>query len=94
MILPDVSLITKENYPKLFECLETVFNDMGAQAGHSNYSIPMQSKETLTSFNGALAMLSKEEFEIFCIGEEGDVLKICRMSLTLTKLDEFIKENL
>lgn len=88
----DMMLVTKENYPTIFEAFEKLAHDTGNQAGHKNYAISLEWEDKLSSIEYELHLLNNKDFEDLCIGEESDREKIACRSLKLSTVDRFLQE--
>jgi hypothetical protein len=91
-VITDICVVDKKNHPRLFKALEMVSHDMGAQAGHANYGVPLDYESSLRDINTALCLLSDEEFESFCIGEEDEMLVIKEKSQWLEMAHRLLNE--
>lgn len=90
----DVFLVTKDNYPKTFEALEIISHDIGNQAGHTNYTLPLEFEEKILKTESTLKELNKKEFDDFCIGEESDKERVLNNHPYLTYFDTLLGEIL
>ncbi len=84
------ALVTKDNYPLVFEALETISHDRGAGAGHSNYALPPRWLGRLGKIEQSLTTLTKEERETFAIGEDSEVKAIADRSAALHEAHELL----
>jgi hypothetical protein len=75
-MLSDAMIITKTDYPKIFEAFETISHDCGGGAGHHNYAVPEVYAPRLADYEVKLNALTDADFEDFCIGEHNDMLAI------------------
>lgn len=82
-------VVTVNTYRNLFMAFETISHDSGGGAGHDNYSVHPAWRDQLAVAEAALSTLTGErepatdEFEAFCIGEEGEHDDIAARSTTL-----------
>jgi N6-adenosine-specific RNA methylase IME4 len=72
--------ITAQSHPRLHEALTIVSHDSGSGASRGAYGIPPEWVDRVASIEAALAPLSKDELETFCIGEEGEAREIAERS--------------
>lgn len=92
MILPDMLLINKENYPTIFKAIEILSHDTGNQAGHTNYAVSLKWKDNLEVLEETLSNLSDESLSIICIGEDGERNELIRKSIYLSMCDDFLQD--
>lgn len=65
--------VTSTNFSNIYRAFEAISHDRGTQAGHKSYWIPDDwAFLRLTQIDFALGHLPNDEFEIFCIGEQGE----------------------
>lgn len=76
--MPEWTIVTKDSHLKLYEAFEAISHDRGAGAGHETYSVPKEWADKINAASAALATLSPEEFETFCIGEQREADKIAK----------------
>jgi hypothetical protein len=70
--------VTANNYPTTFKVFEMISHDMGAGAGHTNYSVPEKWVPYLQDAERFLSKMSNENLENFTIGDQGEVDKITK----------------
>lgn len=71
--MTDVFLVTKDNYPTLFQAFELISHDCGRRAGHTNYAVPLAYQGDVLRYDWQLAKLhadNADDFILFCIGAE------------------------
>lgn len=82
-LLKGWAVVTQHSHSKLFEAFETISHDCGFEAGHLNYAVPEEWTAHLKTADNALATLSNEELQEFCIGEQSNQNKIAERSKEL-----------
>ncbi|MFZ3008550.1 MAG: hypothetical protein WA047_20495 [Phenylobacterium sp.] len=94
---PDKVEVTGENFPKLYEALETISHDSGRSAGHASYWLPAGWRPELEGIEAALLTLTGEtvegpEFETFTIGECSVMEEIASRSPELGRASVLLNE--
>ena len=67
-------LVTADDFPALHKAFEIVSHDGGAGCGYPDYAVPEHHRMQLGPINAALAELSEDDLETFCIGEQTEQL--------------------
>jgi hypothetical protein len=92
-MISDVTLVTMNSLPHLFNAFETISHDCGNQAGHYNYAVPgYYAEQELKTFDETLASLSTIDFNDFCIGEDIRMMQIAARSEALTQTSDFLSK--
>lgn len=79
-ILKGWVLVTQQSYPTLFRAFETISHDVGAGAGHTNYSVPPEWVDKLALVEKELSLLSTADLETLLIGEDSEAIAIVARS--------------
>ena len=100
MTVHDVTLITKDSHPALFQAFELISHDCGRQAGHTNYAVPLAEFQPaqLDEFDLQLMRLCRDadsDFDCLCIGDQDESQRIVRdykLEAADTLLQRFFEE--
>lgn len=76
----DMVLVTKVEYPVLFDAFEIISHDCGEGCGHTNYAIPAKYLVQLKEYDTYLSYLSIKELETICIGDDREVQVLIEQS--------------
>ena len=90
----DKVLITRENYPTIFEAFELIAHDNGAQAGHQNYVMSLEWERLLKEIEKKLKNLREKadlDFECLCNGDDDERLRIVK-DYHLEGPDKFLQD--
>ena len=83
-------IVTEKSHPLVFETLETISHDVGAGAGHDTYAIPEPWCLNLSVYEAWLRLLTPENQETFCIGEESEAKALIQGSMYLQVTHDFL----
>jgi len=67
--------VTKESYPTLFKAFQAMQNDNGISV-ESTYVVPAEWAHLVKDAEKALAQLTEEELETFCIGDQDEAANV------------------
>lgn len=84
-----VALVTKGSHPHLFEAFDSISHDSGGCC-HDNYRVPARHLARLAEAEAALATLSKDDLETFCIGEQSEMETIRQRSPELGRTHDLL----
>ncbi|MCG5241358.1 hypothetical protein ACIU1J_27460 [Azospirillum doebereinerae] len=87
--MPQTTTITATSHPTLFEACETISHDAGAQAGWPSHTVPAGD---LDAIEAALATLTADELDEFCVGDADEMEITAARSPGLSEAHQLLGE--